>query len=151
MARKLASMEKDEGLNLAAEVNGKVVANSTLNKRKGISSHTGEIGIIVMKGYRNIGIGTEMLKTLISQAKKMGLKMLYLGVFSTNKLAYHVYEKVGFKETGRRPKFFYKKRKVHRRSGNDQRNFLKNYQEIIEEASVEIEVGYRDGGSWDNT
>jgi len=108
LGRKLASLEKDEGINLVAEVNGKVIANSTLNKRTGISSHTGEIGIIIAMGYRNIGIGTEMLKTLISQARKMGLKMLFLGVFFTNRLAYHVYEKVGFKETGRRPKFFYK-------------------------------------------
>jgi len=108
LGRRLAILEKNEGLNLVAEVDGKVIANSTLEKGKGITSHVGEIGIIVMKGYRNIGVGTEMLKTLIIQGKKMDLKMLFLGVFSTNKLAYHVYEKVGFKETGRRPKFFYK-------------------------------------------
>ena len=34
----------------------------------------------------------------------MGLKMLTLGVFSSNDRAMHVYNKVGFKETGRFPK-----------------------------------------------
>ena len=111
LGRKLAILEKDEELILVAEVDGRVIANSSLKKNKGMSSHTGEIDIIIREGYRNVGIGTKMLKTLIIQAKKMGLKMLYLGVFSTNKLAYHVYEKVGFKETGRRPKFIYKNEK----------------------------------------
>ncbi|MCW4020692.1 MAG: GNAT family N-acetyltransferase [Candidatus Bathyarchaeota archaeon] len=108
LARKLVFLEKDEGLILVAEVEGKVVADAVLEKKKGISSHAGELGIIVMDGYQNVGVGTEMLKTLIGQAKEMGLKMLYLGVFSTNKRAYHVYTKVGFKETGRRPKRFFR-------------------------------------------
>ena len=108
LGRKLALLERDEELVLFAEVDGRVIASSSLKKNKGLTSHTGDIGIIIMKGYRNIGIGTEMLKTPIGQAKKRGLKMLYLGVFSTNKVAYHVYEKVGFRETGRRPKSIFK-------------------------------------------
>ena len=108
LGRRLAEMEKGEGINLVAEVNDKVIANYRLFRMKGYSSHVGEISIGIMKGYRNIGVGTEMLKTLIVQAKKIGLKMLILRVFSTNKTAYHVYEKAGFKENGRIPKFFYK-------------------------------------------
>jgi len=108
LGRKLALLERDEELVLFAEVDGRVIASSSLKKNKGMTSHTGDVGIIIRKGYRNVGIGTEMLKTLISQAMKIGLKMLYLGVFSTNKLAYHVYEKVGFRETGRRPKSIFK-------------------------------------------
>ena len=108
LAKKLVLLEKDEGLDLVAEVDGKVVANAFLERKKGISSHAGELGIIVMNGYQNIGIGTEMLQTMIDQSKEIGLKMPYLGVFSANKMAYHVYKKVGFKETGRRPKAFYR-------------------------------------------
>jgi len=37
-----------------------------------------------------------MLKTLLSQAEKMGLKIVLLNVFSTNERAIHAYEKVGF-------------------------------------------------------
>ena len=88
LGRRLAILEKGEGFNLVAEVDGKITANSGLERKKGYSSHVGEIGIGIMKGYRNIGIGTEILKTLIVQAKKMDLKMLILRVFSSNKKAY---------------------------------------------------------------
>ena len=108
LGRRLARLEKGEQLSLVAEVDGKVVANSEITKRGGYSRHVGGLGIAIRKGYRDIGIGTETLRTLISQAKMTGLKMLVLTAFSTNKRAIHVYEKVGFIETGRRPKFFYK-------------------------------------------
>jgi RimJ/RimL family protein N-acetyltransferase len=108
LGRRLALLEKGEEFSLVAEVDGKVVANSEVTKQGGYSRHVGGIGIGIMKGYRDVGIGTEMLKTLIAQAHRMGLTVLTLSVFSTNKRAIHVYEKVGFKETGRIPKFFYK-------------------------------------------
>ena len=108
LGRRFAVLEKGEGLNLVAEVDGKVIANSDLDMKSGYSSHVGEIGIAIRGGYRNIGIGTEMLKTLIAQAEKKELRILILRLFATNKSAHHVYEKVGFKETGRVPKFFFK-------------------------------------------
>jgi len=52
-----------------------------------------------------------MMKTLIDQARKMGLKILTLTVFATNKIAIHVYKKVGFKEVGRIPKAIYRNEK----------------------------------------
>jgi len=108
LGRRLADLENDKIFFMVAEVEGKVVANSEIGRKVGHSSHVGGVGIGILKGYRDIGIGTEMLKTLIAQAKKMGLKMLTLGVFSSNDIAIHVYNKVGFKETGRIPKEIYK-------------------------------------------
>lgn len=108
LGRRLALMEKGEEFGLVAEVDGRVVANSGITRRGGYSRHIGELGIGIKQGYRDIGIGTEMLKALIAQAKKIGLQMLFLDVLAGNKRAIHVYEKVGFKETGRKPRFFYK-------------------------------------------
>ncbi len=108
LGRNLADLENDKTFMLVAEVGGKVVANSEIGVKKGYSSHVGEIGIAIRQGYREVGIGTEMLRALIAQAEKMGLKILTLGVFSTNARAKHVYEKVGFVETGRIPKNIYK-------------------------------------------
>ncbi|MDH5688757.1 MAG: GNAT family N-acetyltransferase [Candidatus Bathyarchaeota archaeon] len=106
---RLNLLEKGEAFELVAEVNGKVVANSGLYRKTAYSNHVGEIGFIgILKDYRNIGIGTEILETLIDQGKKLKPKVLFLGVFSTNSVARHVYEKVGFGETGRIPKFFHK-------------------------------------------
>lgn len=64
------------------------------------------MGIGIVKGYRDIGIDTEMLRILTAQAEKMNLKMLHLLVFTTNKRAIHVYEKVGFKKASWVPKIF---------------------------------------------
>jgi RimJ/RimL family protein N-acetyltransferase len=49
--------------------------------------------------------------TLVSKAESMRLKLLTLTVFSTNERAKHVYEKVGFRETGCIPNELYKKGK----------------------------------------
>jgi ribosomal protein S18 acetylase RimI-like enzyme len=54
-------------------------------------------------GFRGLGIGTEMMKTLAEQATALELKVLMLHVFATNKRAVHFYEKVGFVQTGRVP------------------------------------------------
>jgi RimJ/RimL family protein N-acetyltransferase len=103
LGRYLTNLDNDRLFALVAEVDGKVVANSELNRKTGYSEHVGEIGIAIKAGYRDIGIGTEILRTLISNARERGLKVLRLSVFSSNKRAKHVYEKVGFKETGRIP------------------------------------------------
>ena len=104
LRKKLALLEKGEEFDLVAEVDGKAIALAQLQRKKGYSSHVGGIAIGIHRKYRNIGIGTRLMKSLISQAKTMNLKILTLEVYSTNKRAIHVYEKLGFKETGRIPK-----------------------------------------------
>jgi len=108
LARKLAEIEKGRAFMIGAEVDGKIVGTSEFGLKSGYSTHVGDLGIVIRKGYRGVGIGTEMLKVLVSQAEKMDLKMLTLSVFSTNERAKHVYERVGFKETGRIPNKFLK-------------------------------------------
>jgi RimJ/RimL family protein N-acetyltransferase len=108
LSKTLASLEKDEIFFLVAEVNGKVIASSDIHPLKGFEKHVGVVGIIVKNGFRDVGIGTEVMKTLIEQAYKMGLKVLTLSVFETNKRAIHVYERVGFVQTGVIPKKHFK-------------------------------------------
>jgi len=97
-------LEKDEVFFLVAEVDGKVIASSDLRPQRGYEKHVGVIGIVIKNGFRDAGIGTEIMRTLVEQGGKMGLKVLILSAFETNKRAIHVYEKVGFVETGRIPK-----------------------------------------------
>ena len=52
-----------------------------------------------------------MMRTLIKQAHAMGLKVLKLSAFKNNERAIHVYEKVGFVQTGRIPKKFFREGK----------------------------------------
>lgn len=109
LSRALSHLERDEVFYLTAEVEGRVVGNSEISRGQGgYEKHVGGIGIALKDGFRDIGIGTEMMKTLIDQARKAGLKVLTLTVFATNGRAIHVYEKVGFTQTGRTPKKHFK-------------------------------------------
>ncbi|PIX31621.1 hypothetical protein COZ60_03560 [Candidatus Bathyarchaeota archaeon CG_4_8_14_3_um_filter_42_8] len=111
LSKVLSRLEKDEMFYLVAEVDGKVVAVSEISKRGGYEKHVGVIGIAIRNGFRDLGIGTEIMKTLVEQAQKMGLNVLTLSAFATNKPAIHVYEKVGFVQTGTIPKKHFKEGK----------------------------------------
>lgn len=111
LGKKLASIEKGEVINVAAEVDRKVVANSEVERRGGVMNHVGLLGIAIKKDYRGIGIGGELIKTLIEESRKVGLRVLFLDVFESNDVAKRLYEKSGFRENGRIPKGVLKKGK----------------------------------------
>lgn len=104
MPKMLARLEKGELFFLVAEVDGKIVASSDIHVLCGDEKHVGIIGVVIKSGFRGLGIGTEIMKTLVEQATPLGLKVLMLHVFATNNRAVHVYEKVGFVQTGMIPK-----------------------------------------------
>jgi RimJ/RimL family protein N-acetyltransferase len=104
LPKMLANLEKDELFFLVAEVDRKLVASSDIDILSGDEKHVGVLGIVVKSGFRDLGIGTEMIMTLVEHATDLGLKVLMLHVFAKNKRAIHVYEKVGFVQTGKIPK-----------------------------------------------
>ena len=108
LSRRLAAIEKGHVIQIVAEAHSHVIANTDITIKTGQRSHVGDIGIIIKRSYRDIGIGSEMLKQLIKQAKQRGLKIVTLGVFATNKRAKHVYTKLGFRECGRIPSEIHK-------------------------------------------
>jgi len=93
----LARLERDEQFFLVAEVDKKAIALSDFQIKDGDKEQlVGEIGIIVRNGYRDLGIGTEILKTLLEEAAFFGLKAVTLRPSATNERAIHIYKKVGF-------------------------------------------------------
>jgi RimJ/RimL family protein N-acetyltransferase len=100
----LSRLERAKTFFMVAEVKGKIIASSDINKQNGFQKHVGVVGIVIKKDFRELGIGTVMMGFLIEQAKKMGMKVLTLTAFASNKRAIHVYEKVGFVQTGLIPK-----------------------------------------------
>jgi len=92
---------------LIAEAAGRIVGNAflqrgTLQKNR----HTAGIGMLVIDGFRSIGIGTRMMEYAEAWGRREGLRKLYLSVFSTNERAYNLYRKAGYTEEGRRPEQF---------------------------------------------
>ncbi|TRO47107.1 GNAT family N-acetyltransferase [Candidatus Bathyarchaeota archaeon] len=88
-------------LYLVARVEDKVVGGASMHPQTGKRAHVAQFGIFICDGYRNLGLGTAMLKEFIEIAKKRGFEILQLSVFANNTRALNVYKKCGFKEIGK--------------------------------------------------
>ena len=86
---------------LVARVDGKVVGGASIHPFTDKRSHVAEFGIFIRDGYRNVGLGTELAKAFVEVAKEHGFEILQLSVYATNKRAFHVYKKCGYKECGK--------------------------------------------------
>lgn len=60
-----------------------------------VDDETPSFAISLLKEYRNYGIGTELMKRMISELKKKGYKQASLSVQKIN-YAFHMYSKLGF-------------------------------------------------------
>ena len=91
-----------KSLTTVAIVDGKIVGNlnlwpSGLRKMR----HVREISMLIVKAYREIGVGTALMDYGINWARKQkDIEKLVLGVFSSNKRAQRLYKKFGFKVEG---------------------------------------------------
>lgn len=69
--------------------------------------HTGMIGMGIKENYRNLGIGTYLMKETIKWAKKNSpLEIIWLEVYANNDLGLGLYKKMGFKVSGKIENFF---------------------------------------------
>ncbi|CAH0314777.1 Putative phosphinothricin acetyltransferase YwnH [Peribacillus sp. Bi96] len=85
------------------EVVGWIVFEMNQNRKR--LSHTGSFGMMIRKGYRELGIGGMLLKALLDWAEKdPRIEKVSLAVFSTNHRAISLYKKMGFIEEGRKIK-----------------------------------------------
>ena len=86
---------------LVARVDGRVIGGASVHPHTDKRAHVAEYGIYIREGYRDLGLGTALTKELVEIAKKQGLEVLQLSVYATNKRAFHVYKKCGYRECGR--------------------------------------------------
>ena len=102
-AKWIESRMDDSGCILIVIKDGEMVANSDIsfNTAHEKEKHRSSVGITVEKKYWDKGVGTIIFEELIKIAEKHeGTEQIELGVISTNSRARHLYEKMGFKETG---------------------------------------------------
>lgn len=62
--------------------------------------------LAVKPAWRNCGLGQRLMKHGFNQARAMGVRQCHLEVESSNKEALSLYQKLGFRETGRRGKYY---------------------------------------------
>jgi RimJ/RimL family protein N-acetyltransferase len=98
---------QDNSLLIIAVYEGQIIGNIDLSGRqREIMQHTGEIGMGMLKEWRNTGLGTALLIALIDWAKENPiLEKLCLGVYSENKAGLALYTKLCFTVDGRRNTF----------------------------------------------
>jgi len=101
------SKKKDKILFLA-EHNGNIIGSSELRIGRYKSAHVATFGIAISKEYRNLGIGSELMKTVFHEAKRLEMKIIILQVFSNNNPAIKLYRNIGFKTFGKLPKGIFK-------------------------------------------
>lgn len=102
----LKKIKEKKSVRLVVEADNLIVSVVHIDLKRGAEKHVGELGIAILKEYRNIGLGTHLLKKIIELAKKElepSPTIIRLSVASINKLARHLYEKIGFKEVAEIP------------------------------------------------
>ena len=98
----MVAIKKKKKILLVLEVDGKVIGNSIIESVNGSTQdHIGVFGIILKREIRGLGLAAKISKVVINEAKKkMKLKIVKLNVLSTNKRAWKIYKKLGFRELG---------------------------------------------------
>lgn len=114
--RSMERLIKDAGcLVIVAEVGAggrrqKIVGNLTMTKYGDVEKarHVRVLGMLLIDGYRGMGVGTRLMTRALDWAKVQdGVEKVILGVFSDNTRALHLYEKFGFKVEGVRKSQYY--------------------------------------------
>ncbi len=102
----LKKIKKNEEVKLLAFSGKQLIGIVDIIMQEKIESHVGVFGLTIAKEYRNQGIGKLLLQLVLEEASKNlpQLKIVKLGVFECNDIAFNLYEQFGFKEYGRLPK-----------------------------------------------
>ena len=107
--RKLAvSKDSENGVVLIALKNEQIIARAELEGYYPARiRHRAKFSISVRKEYWNQGIGTEMIKRIVEQAKKMKIRVIELEAITDNARAIALYHKMGFVDIGIYKDYFY--------------------------------------------
>jgi RimJ/RimL family protein N-acetyltransferase len=86
---------------VALDEQGTFIGHSNVHPGRRVFRHTVGLGISVAKDWRNRGVGTAIMRTLIDWcAANPQIKRLELEAFTHNERAIYVYEKLGFEREG---------------------------------------------------
>lgn len=97
--------EQPDKLLLLALINNEIVGSCGITPiaEHLKTKHRGSFGISVKQKYWGLGIGSLLVREILSFAKQNGIEQVELGVYSDNLRAQRLYERFGFIEWGRLP------------------------------------------------
>jgi RimJ/RimL family protein N-acetyltransferase len=106
VADSLIRMRENKKFRIVATLGDIIIASAELRRGERRKLHMGEIGMEILEPYRGKGIGSKFMEILISEAKRMGLRLLMLRSFENNTGAISFYKKFGFIPCGVLPDAF---------------------------------------------
>ena len=101
----LEMISKEDARYYVAEEEGRILGGCGVLMIAGEGNIT---NVVIAPEARNQGIGTAMLRHLMEEGNREGLRAYTLEVRVSNAPAIHVYEKLGFESAGIRPGFYEK-------------------------------------------
>ncbi|MCL5239296.1 MAG: GNAT family N-acetyltransferase [Candidatus Marsarchaeota archaeon] len=107
LTKLIGDVKKGKAVASVAVVDGKVVGmcDVTPSGSSPEARHMANLGILVRKGYRSMGIGSLLIESSLKKAKKK-YRVVKLDVFGFNKGAQRLYKRFGFKTYGVLPEAF---------------------------------------------
>lgn len=104
VAGQIVKLEDRDMVGVVAEVGSRIVGVGQITKgHYRETHHHGELGLTILSSHRGLGIGKQMIKMLLREAKKIGVKSVEVEFLATNKAATHTYQRAGFREVGKIP------------------------------------------------
>lgn len=102
---RLEAIKNKKTVHLLAFSNNRLIAATDIHMMDKTEKHVGIFGISVIKDFRGKGLGKLLMELILKEAKKEipEIKIVTLGVYSTNDIARSLYEKLGFIEYGMLP------------------------------------------------
>lgn len=116
--------KSENSILLVVTLDSKFIGNIDLtgSERKKMF-HTGMIGMGIKEEFRNMGVGTFLMKEVLDWAKQNAfLEIIWLDVYASNELGLNLYKKMNFKISGIIEGFF--------REGNSYYDKIQMYQRI---------------------
>jgi RimJ/RimL family protein N-acetyltransferase len=97
--RWINELNVDKVLSLVAEKDNRIVADATLHFNVyGWQRHMAEIRCVVSREYQKKGLGTALMRELVSHAVEKGVVKLSAYMMDTQKSAQRAFERLGFKK-----------------------------------------------------
>ncbi len=100
----LVDLETGKRAHVFIETNRQIVGEGSLQVDR--AHRMGTLGIKIIGKYRRRGLGRETMLLLEAEARKFGLRRIYLHVWHLNEAAIHLYQKIGYREVGRVPEWY---------------------------------------------
>jgi len=106
VARQLEGIGRGEVVYLLAMAGAEVIGVASIGLKGRVERHIGDLGISIAREWRGVGIGSQLMQSLIDEALTLmpSIRVFTLSVFGNNQSAQRMYQRFGFREYGRLPR-----------------------------------------------